>query len=242
MSENKRFYWLKLHEDFFHSKRIKKLRSIAGGDTYLIIYLKMQLLAINSEGVLFYDGIESDFATEIALDLDEEVDDVRVTLDYLIRTGLCTTEDGTSYRFPYVLYNTGSETASTLRSRESRERSKLLQCNNLATLTQRLCNNVQQSCNGEIDIDTDTDIDTDIDTEREGREAATHLYGSYGNVLLSEAEVDRLHKQYPRDYLEKIERLSSYIASSGKRYQSCYETIIRWASMDSRRNEAGSGK
>ena len=39
---NKKFFWLKLKEDFFRDKRIKKLRKIAGGDTYTIIYLKLQ--------------------------------------------------------------------------------------------------------------------------------------------------------------------------------------------------------
>ena len=45
MSEN-RYYWLKLKDDFFTSKRIKKLRNLAGGDTLTIIYLKMQLKSI----------------------------------------------------------------------------------------------------------------------------------------------------------------------------------------------------
>ena len=56
MAEN-RYYWLKLQEDFFDSKRIKKLRRIAGGDTYTIIYLKMQLKALKTNGVLEYTGI-----------------------------------------------------------------------------------------------------------------------------------------------------------------------------------------
>ena len=46
MAGNKRYYWLKLMDDFFDSKRIKKLRKMAGGDTYTIIYLKMQLLSL----------------------------------------------------------------------------------------------------------------------------------------------------------------------------------------------------
>ena len=41
MANEKRYYWLKFREDFFESKRIKRLRRMAGGDTYLIIYLKM---------------------------------------------------------------------------------------------------------------------------------------------------------------------------------------------------------
>ena len=41
-TENRRYYWLKLKDDFFKDKKIKKLRQLAGGDTYTIIYLKLQ--------------------------------------------------------------------------------------------------------------------------------------------------------------------------------------------------------
>ena len=43
---NKRYYWLKLKDDFFRQPKIKKLRQIAGGDTYTVIYLKLQLLSL----------------------------------------------------------------------------------------------------------------------------------------------------------------------------------------------------
>ena len=62
MAEGKRYYWLRLHHDFFDSKRIKKLRRMAGGDTYTIIYLKMQLLAMKTDGTLTWTGLEDDFA------------------------------------------------------------------------------------------------------------------------------------------------------------------------------------
>ena len=42
----KKYYWLKMTDQFFEDKAIKKLRKIAGGDTYTIIYLKMLLTAI----------------------------------------------------------------------------------------------------------------------------------------------------------------------------------------------------
>ena len=72
MAENKRYYWLKLMDDFFASKRIKKLRKLAGGDTYTIIYLKMQLLSLNRGGYLEYTGLEDEFYKEVALDIDED--------------------------------------------------------------------------------------------------------------------------------------------------------------------------
>ena len=60
MATNKRYYWIKLKEEFFTDKRIKRLRRISGGDTYTIIYLKLLLLSLKDEGKLYLDGVESD--------------------------------------------------------------------------------------------------------------------------------------------------------------------------------------
>ena len=72
----KRYYWLKLPDGFFRQKAIKKLRKIAGGDTYTIIYLKMLLVAMKQDGRLYFEGVEATFYDELALDLDEEDGDI----------------------------------------------------------------------------------------------------------------------------------------------------------------------
>lgn len=151
----KRYYWLKLQDDFFSSKRIKKLRKIAGGDTYTIIYLKMQLMAMKNDGVLVYTGLEATFTEELALDLDEDADNVAVTVNYLLSCGLLETEDDTEYFLPYVVMNTGKEGASAKRVREHRER-KALQCN--ADVT-----GVKQICNGEKEPETREDTRDIVD-------------------------------------------------------------------------------
>lgn len=162
MAENKRYYWLKLMDDFFDSKRIKKLRKMAGGDTYTIIYLKMQLLSLKKGGYLEYSGLEDEFYKEIALDIDEDEINVQVTIQYLLSCGLLETSDSIEYKLPFVQDNLGSETASTRRSRKSRENAqKALQCN----CDEAECNILQQNCNVEIDIEKDIDIDTDIEKE-----------------------------------------------------------------------------
>ena len=66
MADSKKYFWLKLQKDFFESKEMKKLRKIAGGDTYTIIYLKMQLKSLKDDGILYYEGIEDNFADEVA--------------------------------------------------------------------------------------------------------------------------------------------------------------------------------
>ena len=121
--DGKRYYWLKLYEDFFESKRIKKLRKL--GETCLIIYLKMQLKSLKTDGVIEFAGVEDSFEAELALDLNEREEDVTRTLDFLLKQGLCeATDENMTYTFPYVAYCTGSETASAQRSREYRHRQK----------------------------------------------------------------------------------------------------------------------
>lgn len=149
----KRYYWLKLQDGFFTSKRIKKLRKLAGGDTFTIIYLKMQLLAMKTDGFLKWTGLEDDFASELALDLDEDPENVKVTLAYLISCGLVETSDNISFFLPWAVENTGSETASTQRVREFRAR-QALQCNTDVTPMKRE-GNVEK----EIEIEKELDLE-----------------------------------------------------------------------------------
>jgi predicted phage replisome organizer len=153
----KKYYWLKLNEGFFDDKIIKKLRKLAGGDTYVIIYLKMQLLSIKTEGRLFFEGIEGSFDEELALDIDEDVDNVKVTLSYLEKLNLIESSIEDEYVLPGVLGLIGSESESAERVRRYRENKemKLLQCNDAVTNS----NDNVISCNTEIEIEKEKEID-----------------------------------------------------------------------------------
>ena len=130
---NKRYYWLKLQEGFFRQKEIKRLRKIAGGDTYTIIYLKMLLQSLSSHGVLFFDSIENDFISELALDIDENEEDVAITVQYLMSKKILVEISEDEYLLTTCEEMVGSETASTRRSRKHRNNLKALQCNTDAT-------------------------------------------------------------------------------------------------------------
>lgn len=77
-----------MKSNYFQSKEIKKMSKVAGGNTYTIIYLKMQLASLQNGGKLYYDGLEDSFAKEIALDLDESPENVKETLVILEKEGL----------------------------------------------------------------------------------------------------------------------------------------------------------
>ena len=59
-----------------------------------------------------------------------------------------------------------------------------------------------------------------------------HKYGAYKNVLLSDEDYTKLQAEFPRDWSERIERLSEYIASTGKSYKNHLATIRSWARKD----------
>lgn len=157
MANTKKYYWLKLKDDFFRDKRIKKLRKIAGGDTYTVIYLKMQLLSIKNNGVLIYEGIEETFAEELALELDEDVENVKVTLLFLHNNGMMEEHEQNQFLMTETIQCIGSETASAERVRRHREKKvKALQCNT----------NVIE---GNIEIEREKEIDIELEEEKENK-------------------------------------------------------------------------
>lgn len=160
----KKYYWLKLKEDFFEQRVIKKLRKIAGGDTYTIIYLKLQLLAMKNYGKLIFENVEEDFASEMALELDEEVENVKVTLMYLEKNNLIETISRDEFLLPEVLEVTGSETASAIRVREHRERKKTLQCNNDVTSCNEVVTDLKQKCS--VEKEKEKEIITNINNNK----------------------------------------------------------------------------
>ena len=79
----KRYYWLKLQNTFLDSLEMKKLRLLAGGSTYIIIYLKMLLASIDNEGVIEFKEVENTIEKELALQINEQEIDITATLLFL---------------------------------------------------------------------------------------------------------------------------------------------------------------
>ena len=156
MAETKRYYWLKLPKDFFEDRAIKKLRTIAGGDTYTIIYLKMLLRSLEDNGKFIYEGIEENIVEEIALDIDEKEDDVQVAVTYLIQKGLmiCTETEAELTRVHEMI---GSETDKAKMMRKLRNQQK--DSNNVTNLLPHVTN-----------CYTEKDIDIEIDKKKDKKE------------------------------------------------------------------------
>lgn len=151
---NKKFYWLKMENTFFDQKEIRKLRRLAGGDTLTIIYLKMQLLSLKKDGVIEFDDTEKDIEEQLELQIDENADDIRLTMSFLYANNLVTSNEYQDISFVKTKELIGVETASAVRVRKHRNSQKALQCNTDVT-----------NCN--IEIDKEIEIKKDKDKELE---------------------------------------------------------------------------
>lgn len=157
MGKEKRYFWFKMGDDFFRKKEIKKLRSIAGGDTYVIIYLKIILLSLQNGGKLYFEGIDDDFISEIALEIDEKKDNVGITLEYLFKHYAILRVEENEYKVNEIDNLIGTETSTAIRVRKHRQKKALL-CNKSETTP-------QQNDNGETDIELELDKEIEIELE-----------------------------------------------------------------------------
>lgn len=123
----KRYYYVKLDENFLDDVNIRRLRGVAGGSEYVIAYLKLILRTIRTGGLIeIIEG--ADMVDEIALLIDEPIKNVRFTLKYLKKYGLIQIHEMT-LNVNYSMEHVGSEADSTRRVKDYRRRQRALHCN-----------------------------------------------------------------------------------------------------------------
>lgn len=204
---NKRYYWMRFQQDFFGSLRIKKLRRLAGGDTFTIIYLKLQLLSISNEGYLEYKHVFESFEEEMAEEIKEDVDNINVTVSYLLSCGLMI-QEGDTYFLPYAAENIGSETASAQRVRDYRNRKKesaMLHCNNSVTDVKQLC-----SVEREKEREKDKEIERDREIEASPRASVDYakIVNLYNQICTSFPKVTTLSESRKKAIKARLTKYS----------------------------------
>lgn len=132
MSE-KRYYWLKLYDTFFDNKTSKFLRKLPDGDKILLVYLKLQLKLLKSEGIFVYEHLCDNIAEEIALTLDEDVNTIKLLLTALDKTRTIEYLNNETFMLSEMQDLIGSEGSSAARVRKHRKKYKELQSNGQVT-------------------------------------------------------------------------------------------------------------
>ena len=214
----KRYYWLKLKEDFFNDIRMKRLRKISAGSTYTIIYLKLLLLSLKDEGKLYFEKVDDTFIQEMSLIIDETEDDIMLTLQYLQKVGLLEVISEDEYFLTELPSLIGSETDWAAKKRKYREQQKI---NVSRTMTLECHKEVRQ----------EKEIDKDKEGELE-KVTSPIFYGEFKNISLTSDEYNSLQDKLKGYNQIMIDKLSRYIKSSGKDYQNHYATIPNWYEQD----------
>lgn len=157
----KKFVWMKLQKDFFTNPRIKKVRSLAGGDTYTCIYLELLLFSLDTDGVIFYENIEQNLEAELALKIDEDEINIKAALAIFESLGLIERGENDDLRLVEACSLMGSECDSAARVRAFRAKKKeteALHCNARVT---------QSNKNVTTDKEKDKEIEKEEETEKE---------------------------------------------------------------------------
>lgn len=86
--------------------------------------------------------------------------------------------------------------------------------------------------NKDMDLDMDLDMEKDVDRECDmDSENTTHAHGKFSNVFLTDVELEQLQAEF-FNWQALIDKLSEYMASTGKTYNSHYATLCKWARED----------
>ena len=88
----------------------------------------------------------------------------------------------------------------------------------------------------------DNNYNNENNKEKNIKKESRHKYGMYQNVLLSDVDLEKLKTEFPNDWQQRIERLSEYIASTGKSYKNHLATIRVWARKDKPQKQANNQK
>ena len=259
MAENRKYYFLKLKEDFFEQDTIVLLESLKDGILYSNILMKMYLKSLQFNGFLKVNEHLSLTTEMIATLTRHEVGTVERAVKIFLELGLAeTTDTGTIYMSQIETLvgksSTEGERKKLSRLRKEREKSTPLQIGVSETGGQNvdIC---PQNVRPALDICPPEYRDKSIENrdyiKESAREKDAHapteqdngikLYGRYGNVGLTDKELETLKIDFPADYEAMIEHLSEYMASTGKTYKNYLATMERWKKADMKK-EQGTGK
>lgn len=254
--ENKKFWYIQLNVNFFEDERIDWLCEQKNGYAYVVLYLKLCLKTANNNGILsrqIGDMIIPYHVEKIAEITHMDADVVRVALELYKRIGLIYEADAACnfMRLPDVPDMVGYVTQEGVKKRRQRERRRtpaLKEQDNKGDIVGDNSGDKQGDTWGDNLGDTQGDNvpqelrvkskelivnSLEIEIEKEKKEPR-HRYGEYKNVLLSDRELDKLKQEFP-DWEDRIERLSEYMASTGKTYKNHLATIRNWAKRDRER-------
>ena len=210
---DKKYYWLKLKRDFFKRHDIRIIESMPNGKDYILFYLKLLVESVDHNGALRFNETIPYSEMMLATITDTNIDIVRNAMKVFMELKMIEVLEDSTIFMAEVEKLLGTETYWAEKKRTQRG-----QCpKNVLSLS-----NMSKQ---------ELEIDKEIDKEIVIGKPKKHKYGEYKNVLLTDAELEKLKLKF-EDWEQKIETLSFKLEQKGYKYKSHYLTILEWATKE----------
>lgn len=158
MAKTKVYFWLKIDKKFFDNIFIKRLKTVPGGYTMTVIYIRLMLESLESDCILYYEGYFNNLKEELALKLDVSEDDIDMTMAYFTKCGLIQIDEDKNAELPQAKAMVMSETNWASYKREQRKKGKLEEVQPSLTFS--------NSCPIEIEIEKELEKKVEVDKEQ----------------------------------------------------------------------------
>jgi predicted phage replisome organizer len=226
--------WIKIKVGMFDGDSFKKIkRAKIGGEKFrdkltAVWFELMDFAGRCNHGGAFIDKREIPYRNldDIATMIDRETDELELCMQFFINEGMVEIINDVFMLSNWLEYQNEAgleKIREQKRIAQAKWRAKKAIVESHVDSTEHLpsiSNSYSKdSCNEEGDYKGE-------------KKAVRHKYGEYNNVLLTDEDFDKLKAEFP-DWVARIERLSSYMASTGKSYKNHLATIRNWARKDS---------
>jgi predicted phage replisome organizer len=225
--------WIKINVDMFDDEKIKIIQSMPDGDALLVIWIKLITLAgkTNDNGYIYIADNIPYTEEMLSVIMNKSPLTIRLAIETFTNLQMIDTDTKGMYLVNFEKHQSIDKMAkikeqNRLRKQRERERKSLMSRNVTQDVTQ---------CHA---TDIEEDIDVDKEKDIENKKPIRHKYGMYKNVLLTDEDLGKLKNEFP-DWEQRIERLSEYIASTGKSYKNHLATIRAWARKDNQARTVG---
>ncbi|NIB87733.1 DnaD domain protein [Streptococcus pseudopneumoniae] len=224
MAKTKIYFWLKIDKKFFDNIFIKRLKTVPGGYTMTVIYIRLMLESLESDCILYYEGYFDNLKEELALKLDVSEDDIDMTMAYFTKCGLIQVDEDKNAELPQAKALVESETNWANYKREQRKKAKLEEVQPSLTIS--------NSCPTEIEKEIEIEIELEEEIEKKTSSAPTAEISNYYQKRIG--VMDGQQYQILTDYLtldgmelEVIKIAIDKAADNGKRSFSYINSILK---------------
>ena len=231
MADNRKYYYLKLKENFFDSDSIVLLEDMKDGILYSNILLKLYLKSLKNGGKLQLDEHIPYTAQMIATLTRHQIGTVERALEIFRQLGLVEQLDSGAFYMTDIELMIGQSSSEAERKRAARlENRHFYRPDKRRTFVRHSSTRDRDRVREEIEIEKEREGETGHPTPA--------AYGRYNNVILTDTELSGLKTELPDKWEYYIDRLSCHIASTGKQYHSHAATIYKWAQEDAAKGKA----